>query len=240
MNARRPRCYNESREGGRWGDPTTEDGPESRATTPEPPRPVALSRFTAGPMAGLPIRPVSGRPACLRAARPNTCDHRRRDPCRGGNHCWADAMSDSCLKFIPTDPEWRPAADAAERSRCLLATFVPGAAEVKAQLLDEVTFVDPGSNWSGVECPACGNDASDWWADAMDEAHTRAFAELRTRARCCGAQVSLNEMRYAWPAGFASFILEATNPGIADLEPAQERRLAACLGVGLRKIWAHY
>ncbi|OOO48189.1 hypothetical protein BS630_18350 [Rhizobium laguerreae] len=41
----------------------------------------------------------------------------------------------------------------------MLETIVPGADEVKSSFEDEVKFYDPGENWSGVKCSACGADA---------------------------------------------------------------------------------
>ena len=68
-------------------------------------------------------------------------------------------MSDNWLQLVPTDPLFRPRPEQAQRARELLASFVPGAVEVSAEAKDRIEFVDPGSNWSGVECPACGADA---------------------------------------------------------------------------------
>ncbi|NZD50784.1 hypothetical protein [Rhizobium leguminosarum] len=40
--------------------------------------------------------------------------------------------------------------------------------------------------------------------------------DINTVAPCCGATVSLNDLRYVWPAAFGRFALEAHNPGIGD------------------------
>jgi hypothetical protein len=45
------------------------------------------------------------------------------------------------------------------KSGLLAGNNRPGADEVKSSFEDEVRFYDPGENWSGVECSACGADA---------------------------------------------------------------------------------
>jgi hypothetical protein len=58
----------------------------------------------------------------------------------------------------------------ATKAVSLLETIVPGADEVNSSFEDEVRFYDPGENWSGVECSACGADAEEWWGEAMEAA----------------------------------------------------------------------
>lgn len=65
------------------------------------------------------------------------------------------------------------------------------------------------------------------------------FSDLNSTTICCQASVSLNDLNYVWPAGFGSFVLEAMNPDMADLQPGQEAQLSALLGCHLRKIWVH-
>jgi hypothetical protein len=120
-----------------------------------------------------------------------------------------------------------------------LATFVRRADAVSSEFKPTVEFFDPGGNWSGVRCPACGADAEAWWLSAMDAASEKQFADLNTTAVCCGALVSLNDLHYVWPAGFGRFVIEAMNPGVPDLQPAEEALLRETLGCDLRKIWVH-
>jgi hypothetical protein len=148
-------------------------------------------------------------------------------------------MSDNWLQFIPTDPNFQPSLESAERARALLATYLPRAQDVRASFKDAVEFFHPGGNWSGVECPACGADAEPWWQLAMAQASQTGFASLNVQAPCCAAQVSLNELRYIWPAAFGRFMLQAMNPGVEDLEPVQGARLTETLGHSLRKVWVH-
>ena len=148
-------------------------------------------------------------------------------------------MSDNWLQFIPAEPNFRPSADAAERARELLVMFVPDSDEVSAKFEEAITFFDPGANWSGVACPTCGSDVETWWQEAMTASYKDGFRDLGVLTPCCGAKVSLNDLRYVWPAAFGRFALEAMNPNVRDLQPGQEEQLSQALGCELRKVWVH-
>jgi hypothetical protein len=148
-------------------------------------------------------------------------------------------MSDNWLQFIPTDPQYQPTTEMAERARGLMAIFVPEADAVSAEFKSSIEFFHPGGNWSGVKCPICGTDAEEWWGPAMKTASMKQFNDLGITAPCCGASVSLNDLRYIWPAGFGRFVLKAMNPNIPDLQSDEEAQLRTILGCNLRKIWLH-
>ncbi|WFU06317.1 hypothetical protein QA648_24745 (plasmid) [Rhizobium sp. CB3171] len=146
-------------------------------------------------------------------------------------------MSDNFLLFISDDPHWQPSPSDADRAVSLLKLIAPGADSVEASFEDEVTFYHPVQNWSGVECSACGADAELWWESAMDAASANRFENLNIKTPCCGTNVSLNDLRYIWPAAFGRFALEARNPNIANTTSDQDQQLAECLGTRLRKVW---
>jgi hypothetical protein len=148
-------------------------------------------------------------------------------------------MSDNWLQFVPDDPQYRPSQEQAENARQLFASFVPEADEVSAQVRDTIEFFHSGSNWSGVKCSACGADAESWWEDALDAAEAQSFESLLCVAGCCGAEVSLNELSYVWPAAFGSFALVAMNPNVENLSAAQKGELEQQLGCSLRAVWTH-
>jgi hypothetical protein len=52
--------------------------------------------------------------------------------------------------------------------------------------------------------------------------------------------VSLNDLVYSWPSGFARYTLEAMNPGLGSLPERVHARLESVLGCRVRVIWAHY
>jgi hypothetical protein len=151
-------------------------------------------------------------------------------------------MSDTWIRFIPTDREYVPPREAQARAVALLRSFVPNADEVETNVSDEIQFIDCGGNWMGVACPECGADAEPWFADAMSTAFESCrFRDLRAVAPCCGAKVLLDELKFGWPVGFARFVLEARNPELttAALSEAQNLALEKALGCSLRIVWRH-
>lgn len=53
------------------------------------------------------------------------------------------------------------------------------------------------------------------------------------RVPCCGAVTSLSDLDYRWPAGFARFVLEASEPTLAGtLDVLAVTQLEAILGQG--------
>jgi hypothetical protein len=148
-------------------------------------------------------------------------------------------MSDTWLKFIPTNPNFQPSLDAAEKAKAVLASLAPKAHEITVAFTDSVEFINPMGNWSGVRCPSCGADAEPWWNNAMNDSYKTHFSNLEVTAPCCGVRVSLNDLNYVWAAGFAKFVIEAMNPNCGDLTTEQIRQISDCLGCKVRRIWVH-
>lgn len=147
-------------------------------------------------------------------------------------------MSDTVLRVVPAEPIYRPSAAAAIAAEQLLRSFLPNCESVTASSSERIRFVDAGENWEGVACPQCGADAEAWWSGAVSEAHKSQYRSLLTRAACCGATVSLNELRYGWPVAFASFSLDALNPATQQLSPEQLAKLELVLGCAVRIVEA--
>jgi hypothetical protein len=148
-------------------------------------------------------------------------------------------MSDNYLRFIPTVPEYVPSAKQIDQALTVLSErvieSVPRIAVERA-----VRFVDPGSNLESIACPRCGAKLDfGWWGQAISLASQNGFQNLQVEVPCCGRSMSLNDLEYTWPAGFARFLIEYRNPP-ADVGDAVLRALREALGVPLRKIWAHY
>lgn len=150
-------------------------------------------------------------------------------------------MSDDYLRLIPTDPTWLPGAEAAQRAAATLSLLVPGADSVKAELYDDVTFIDQGANFARLNCPACQAALEmDWWADQMGEAGDARFTNLAVTTPCCGATTSLNDLTYDWPAGFAQAELSVLNPQRGWLEDAELTEVATELGHPLKQVMTHH
>ncbi len=148
-------------------------------------------------------------------------------------------MSDNWLQFIPDEPTFQPTLQAAENARTLLHSFLPNSDEINIKFMESVTFFDPGSNWSGVECPACNTNIEEWWPEAMGVAAENDFQDLMTVTPCCSKKISLNNLKYIWAVAFGRFVLEAQNPNIQDFPIIQKTQLEKILGCTLRQVWMH-
>jgi hypothetical protein len=149
-------------------------------------------------------------------------------------------VSDDWLQLIPADPGHVPDAAAAEMARSMLAAIVGEAEAVTVTVTEDVNFIDAGANLERIGCPACESEIdAAWWVRRIDRASDTAFAELEVRVPCCGARLSLNDLAYDRPAGFARFVLEARNPDVTELTAVQLADLSRTLGTPLRVVWTH-
>ena len=148
-------------------------------------------------------------------------------------------MSDNYLRVIPTVPDWSPEHARAAAALRMMQTLCPdGDAEIRRY--DEVTFIDQGGNFQHVRCPRCGTALENaWWSQAMDGAYQNRFVDLATVTPCCSDEVSLNELDYDWPAGFAQFELSVHNPNRGWLSDNEMAQLADALGHPVRQILCH-
>ena len=150
-------------------------------------------------------------------------------------------MSTAVLKLTPTQPDFVPAEEARQEARRFLASMLPASRAVAAKVFDSIEFVDAGENFRRVSCPNCGKEIDGaWWSEAMSEAHAARFRRLEVAVPCCGAEISLNDLNYDFPQGFARFVLQAIDPNVAALDSEATGMLERILGCPLRVIWAHY
>lgn len=149
-------------------------------------------------------------------------------------------MSDHRLRLIPTEPAFVPTDAAARDALHILTSHVKEADGVRTTTQPHVIFVDCGSNLERIACPRCSADlSSSWWVAAVNEAYQSRFADLHCGLPCCGLTMSLNDLTYECPVGFARFVLEVVNPGVLHLLDEAIAQLEATLGCDLRAIWAH-
>jgi hypothetical protein len=133
-----------------------------------------------------------------------------------------------------------PTASAREDAADYLRQLVPFAEDITWRVTRDVQFVDCGENFEVVRCPRCHVDLGEWWSMAMEAGHEQRFTDLRVTTPCCRLRTSLNQLDYAWPAGFARCVLEVFEPGVAALERHSIEALQHRLGCAIRVIWAHY
>jgi hypothetical protein len=162
-------------------------------------------------------------------------------------------VSDNWIRVIPTDPEWLP--DRQQRADALaeLSRLVPAAEEIEEIDHGGVQFIDQGGNFERVSCPRCGevlsrvlpgpgDDDGDWLRATFDgvfDEERGGFGALEVDTPCCGALVSLNDLVWDWPAGFARFELSAMNPGRGWLSADELARIERALGHSVRQILQH-
>jgi hypothetical protein len=150
-------------------------------------------------------------------------------------------VSDNHLRLIPTDPDWQPDAEAAQRAARVLSILAPDAESVEVHLYPEVTFIDQGSNFESVSCPACQTPLEmEWWASRMGEMSDSQFTNLTVITPCCDTTTSLNDLTYDWPAGFAKAELSAVNPQRGWLTESELDQLTSAIGHALRQVMTHY
>lgn len=149
-------------------------------------------------------------------------------------------MSDNILKLIPSSPTYVPGKARVEEALDRVKEAFPFTNSIRVNVSESLRFIDQGANLERIICPNCNAilDTS-WWQSAMDEAYKNGFINLSIKVPCCGTETNLNELRYVWPAGFARFSIEISNPGI-DISDSTLHELEVVLGTSLIKIWAHY
>jgi hypothetical protein len=74
----------------------------------------------------------------------------------------------------------------------------------------------------------------------MGEAYEAEFATLEVATPCCGEAMSLNDLRYDWPAGFAHASLTVAEPQREWLDETELAQVAADLGHPVRQVMVHY
>jgi len=153
-------------------------------------------------------------------------------------------MSDNWFVVIPSDPEFRPNKDATSKAKQVFCAIAPLAEEIAVEHdADPIRFFDCGGNFSRTLCPGCGAEiATDTWHRFMDtdfDATTRGFTLNRHETPCCQTQVTVNDLTYDWPQGFARFGFSAMNPDRDPLNPDEVARLETALGCPIRVIYRH-
>jgi hypothetical protein len=150
-------------------------------------------------------------------------------------------MSVNLLRLVPTDPAWVPDDWHQARGAKALRRLCPIAEKISAARTDDIRFVDAGSNFQKIRCPACLTELTySWWQTGMDEAYKSAFKDLHVEVACCGHRTTLNDLAYDWPQGFGRWVLTAESPGRLELSNDELSIVEEAVGHTLRQIWAHY
>jgi hypothetical protein len=149
-------------------------------------------------------------------------------------------MSDNVLRLVPVAIDYVPSERARTELHAFLHAAFPQATRVDLRESSKRVFIDPGVNLITITCPSCGAliDMT-WWKRVMGSAFQTQFEDLEVRVPCCNTSVSLNDLVYDWPIGFARFVADVWNP---RREVSLEEKLEAerILGATLRVVIAHY
>lgn len=130
-------------------------------------------------------------------------------------------MSDLYIRVIPVDPRWQPTAEAAGRTVEYVAGLFAGPGDhvesVKAVFYERITLIDAGQYMEDVFCPRCGGSIGlDWFWDLLRQESggltvDPAVGDLDVTVPCCGRPLTLPELRFEAPVGFARFEVSAMN-----------------------------
>jgi len=150
-------------------------------------------------------------------------------------------VSVNLLRIVPSLPDWVPSDANAGAAAEAVRRMCPYAEELISCRYPEVTFIDQGGNFELVRCPECDTALdTGWWQQQMDRAYAAGFGGLATVTPCCAVAVSLNDLNYIWPAGFARFEIQVRSPGRGWLSPEEMNQVSAELGIAVRQIMSYY
>ena len=149
-------------------------------------------------------------------------------------------MSEHLVRLIPRLHTYRTN-DASARAAVLALQNCVKAEEISFFQSGQVEFFDCGSALNHISCPRCGAAVPlDWWQQKRDE-HYKSdhFFVLEEDMPCCSKTVSLNDLRYEAPCGFASLCFTVRDPEEAVGQEAVEC-LSERFGILFRTVEAVY
>ena len=121
-------------------------------------------------------------------------------------------MSDHLVKIIPKDPFCKVSNAALQSAKSFLEKQKRGDS-VEMEFNETPIFVDCGSNLEHISCPNCGEMLDfGWWGEAMDKAAESEFTLMEVEMPCCRNIISLNDLNYYFPCGFACCLIQIYNP----------------------------
>jgi len=157
-----------------------------------------------------------------------------------------ELVSDDFIRLIPMDAAWQPPRLSADAATSYVSDLFAGSGrsvdEVTSEYFDTVTLIDAGVNTSKAKCHLCNQSIDlDWVFEVINELDA-SLANLDVVSPCCGAVVSLNDLDYDWPMGFARFeitVMNGSRPKY-ELDAEELGQVALLLGHPVRQVLAHY
>ncbi len=150
-------------------------------------------------------------------------------------------MSDQFLVIIPADPN-APLPKSAGALRDALAGIVV-TDEARVKDYGKLQFIDCGENAEAIRCASCGAEiiVETWHAWMDEDWHgEEGFHLHRHDTPCCGRSITLNDLEYHHPQGFARWFVGARADNASDVTAENKRLLEAIAGLELRVIRQRY
>lgn len=150
-------------------------------------------------------------------------------------------MSDDFIVLVPKDPGFAASTDAQKRVAAILRRLAPSADHIEPEVSEAIRFHDAGSNFESISCPRCAAEISiDWWQDRMDDdSEEGGFRLEHYGAPCCGAALTLNELKYDLPQAFGRTTWTVQNPNVSELDDLARSELEAAAGTPLTVVYQH-
>jgi hypothetical protein len=173
-------------------------------------------------------------------------------PC-GSTRDPEDEMSDDYIRVIPTDPEWQPTIEAADGAVEYVAGLFAGPGDhveaVEPVFYERTTLIDAGQYMEDVFCPRCGAAIGlDWFWDLLRARNggrmvgEPTIGDLGVITPCCGTALTLPELRFEAPVGFARFEVSAMNwaRSVSELSDEELMTAGGILGHAVTQIHTRY
>ncbi|XVU29667.1 hypothetical protein ACQPZJ_22075 [Actinoplanes sp. CA-054009] len=158
-------------------------------------------------------------------------------------------MSELYIRVIPTNLEWQPTPAAATAAATYVAGLFTGPGDhvesVDPVFYDHTTLIDGGEYMEDLFCPRCNTSIGlDWFWNLLQPitngeptVHT-----LDVTTPCCKAALTLPELRFEAPIGFARFEISARNWSRREweLSPGELTTIGSLLGHPVTQVLAHY
>ena len=147
-------------------------------------------------------------------------------------------MSEHFIALTPIDPK----AEVPKEGPALrdAVANILGTDEVRLKDYGKLQFIDCGQNFNTVSCPSCQSEiGQEQWHTWMDEDWhgEEGFHLHRHQTPCCDHEVTLNDLTYDMPQGFAHWMVSAR---AADLSESTLLDLSELAGTPLRLIRQRY
>jgi hypothetical protein len=162
-------------------------------------------------------------------------------------------MGELYIRVIPTDPRWQPTVEAAARAAEYVAGLFAGPGDhvelVEPVFHERITLIDGGEYLEELFCSRCAATIGlDWFWDLLIARNggrrvgEPVIDDLAVTVPCCAAELTLPELRFEAPIGFARFEVSARNWTRPAWELSAEELAAAgdLLGHPLTQVHAHY